>query len=268
MTCSSMHAAVVAVQQRSTATTTTAGGYQRPSITPRPACWTPIGRPADSLGRGGPHPRSHDHASTGAACSGRRHGSVAEAGGGTTRHTRAWSVGAPAVVADCRQLRLRHSGAPSPPGNVRGEETVPCACQILRRITGNSGRPPGCDHDSNMTPPQVSTATAAKKPKLPKLRASVTRYAVATKHVVLYLAPHDPQPKGQCRVGARQPCGATFLAADRGSDGTRSLIVSPDLALLTYGGLRRPVSGPKPRKRRSGTGRPWPTAFSDSLRTH
>lgn len=32
-------------------------------------------------------------------------GSVAEAGEGAARHTRAWSVGAPAVVADCRRLR-------------------------------------------------------------------------------------------------------------------------------------------------------------------
>lgn len=33
-------------------------------------------------------------------------GSVAEAGGGAARHTRAWSVGAPAIVADCRWLRF------------------------------------------------------------------------------------------------------------------------------------------------------------------
>ncbi|GAA2190725.1 hypothetical protein GCM10009787_00900 [Streptomyces bangladeshensis] len=33
-------------------------------------------------------------------------GSVAEAGGGTARHTRAWSVGALAVVAGCRRLRF------------------------------------------------------------------------------------------------------------------------------------------------------------------
>lgn len=51
----------------------------------------------------------HHHASAGAACSGRRHGSVAEAGEGITRHTRARSVGAPAIVADYRRLRLGHS---------------------------------------------------------------------------------------------------------------------------------------------------------------
>jgi hypothetical protein len=33
-------------------------------------------------------------------------GSLAEAGGGAARHTRAWSVGAPAIVAGCRQLRF------------------------------------------------------------------------------------------------------------------------------------------------------------------
>ncbi|GGS48806.1 hypothetical protein GCM10010253_23880 [Streptomyces badius] len=32
--------------------------------------------------------------------------SAAEAGGGTTRHTRAWSVDAPTIVADCRRLRF------------------------------------------------------------------------------------------------------------------------------------------------------------------
>jgi hypothetical protein len=51
------------------------------------------------------------HGPAGAACTGRRHGSVAEAGGGAARHTRAWSVSAPAVVADCRRLRFRPSGA-------------------------------------------------------------------------------------------------------------------------------------------------------------
>lgn len=37
-------------------------------------------------------------------------GSVAEAGGGAARHTRAWSVGATAVVADYRRLMFRRSG--------------------------------------------------------------------------------------------------------------------------------------------------------------
>lgn len=38
----------------------------------------------------------------------RRHpDSVAEASGSAARHTRAWSVGEPAIVADCRRLRHR-----------------------------------------------------------------------------------------------------------------------------------------------------------------
>lgn len=37
--------------------------------------------------------------------------SVAEAGGGGARHTRAWSVGAPAVVADCRRLRFKRGAS-------------------------------------------------------------------------------------------------------------------------------------------------------------
>jgi hypothetical protein len=36
-------------------------------------------------------------------------GSVTEAGGDAARHTRAWSVGAPAVVDDCRRLPFRRS---------------------------------------------------------------------------------------------------------------------------------------------------------------
>lgn len=60
-----------------------------------------------------------------AGCSGRRRkpSSVAEAGGGAARHTRAWSVDAPAVVADCRRLRL-----------------VPLPCQMQRSATVNAGR--------------------------------------------------------------------------------------------------------------------------------
>jgi hypothetical protein len=48
---------------------------------------------------------------------------------------------------------------------------VPYACQILREITGNSGKHSVCNRGSNTTPLQASTATAAKEPELPKLRA-------------------------------------------------------------------------------------------------
>lgn len=50
--------------------------------------------------------------------------SLAETGGGAARHTRAWSVGAPAVVADCRRLRF-----------------VPQPCQIQGAATVNAGAP-------------------------------------------------------------------------------------------------------------------------------
>lgn len=78
--------------------------------------------------------------------------------------------------------------------------------------------------------------------------------------------PHDRQPKGQCRVGARQSCGATSLSAS-GGDATRPLIAFQDLAQPTCVGWSGPASGPKPRKRRSGTGRPLPTALSDTSLT-
>jgi hypothetical protein len=48
--------------------------------------------------------------------------SVAEAGGGAARHTRARSVDAPAVVAGCRRLRF-----------------VPLSCQMQRSATVNEG---------------------------------------------------------------------------------------------------------------------------------
>jgi hypothetical protein len=38
-------------------------------------------------------------------------GNAVEAGGSAARHTRAWSVDAPAVVADCRRLRFRRGVA-------------------------------------------------------------------------------------------------------------------------------------------------------------
>lgn len=51
-------------------------------------------------------------------------GSVAEAGGGAARHTRAWSADAPTVVADCRRLRF-----------------VPQPCQMQGSVTVNDGAP-------------------------------------------------------------------------------------------------------------------------------
>ncbi|BCM67535.1 hypothetical protein EASAB2608_02869 [Streptomyces sp. EAS-AB2608] len=47
---------------------------------------------------------------------------MADAGGGAARHTRAWSVGAPTIVADCRRLRL-----------------VPQPCQMQESPTVNAG---------------------------------------------------------------------------------------------------------------------------------
>lgn len=51
--------------------------------------------------------------------------SVVKAGGGAARHTRACSVGAPAVVAGCRRLRF-----------------VPQPCQMRRSATVNTGAQP------------------------------------------------------------------------------------------------------------------------------
>lgn len=58
-------------------------------------------------------------------------------------------------------------------GDLRGEATVPYACQILRGTTGNSGKQPKCDQGSHTTPPQVGTAILAKGPEVPKVRARV-----------------------------------------------------------------------------------------------
>jgi hypothetical protein len=120
-----------AVQQPSTATTATGRDHWWP--TSQSMASQPIFR----------DPRFHHHASAGAACSGRRNGSVAEAGGGTARHTRAWSVGAPAVVADCRRLRF-----------------VPQPCQIPGSATVNSGDVrSSCQPPHQVSKPQVSSGT-------------------------------------------------------------------------------------------------------------
>ncbi len=49
-------------------------------------------------------------------------GSVTEACGGAAKHTRAWSVHAPIIVADCRRLRF-----------------VPQLCQMQGSATVNTG---------------------------------------------------------------------------------------------------------------------------------
>lgn len=82
------------------------------------------------------------HGSADATSSGRLHqtSSLAEAGGGAARHTRAWSAGAPAVVADCRRLRF-----------------VPQPCQMQRSATVNEGVLwPGCGVPHQVSKPQVS----------------------------------------------------------------------------------------------------------------
>lgn len=78
---------------------------------------------------------------------------------------------------------------------------------------------------------------------------------------------HDRRPKGQCRVGARQPCGAKFRSTVRGG-GTRSLIVFQGPAKRTSVSWNAPASGPEPRKKRSGTGRHLPRALSGNSWTN
>lgn len=68
-------------------------------------------RPGSGSGCCGHHARPRSCASAVGACSGRRTNSVAEAGGGAARHMRKWSVGASAVVADFRRLRLRRGAS-------------------------------------------------------------------------------------------------------------------------------------------------------------
>ena len=107
-------------------------------------------------GRRGPHSRSHRHASVGAACSGRRHGGVAEAGGGAVRHARAWSGGAPVVVADCRRPRFQRPasevadvGRPADrndqPWVVPGPSEVPRGHSTM---TDSDGRAPAVNPES------------------------------------------------------------------------------------------------------------------------
>lgn len=54
-------------------------------------------------------------------------GSVVKAGGGAARHTRAWSVGAPAVVADCRRLRFMQARIRVPEVLTDGLDALPAS---------------------------------------------------------------------------------------------------------------------------------------------
>lgn len=64
--------------------------------------------------------RRHRHVPTAVPALVDNTGSVAEVCGGAARHTRAWSVGVPAVVAGCRRLSF-----------------VPLPCQMQRSATVN-----------------------------------------------------------------------------------------------------------------------------------
>ncbi len=66
-------------------------------------------------------------------------------GGGAARHTRAWSVGAPAVVADCRQLRF-----------------VPQPCQMQGSVMVNTGA-------------LRSSSRPLPRPAKPQLRSEITQ---------------------------------------------------------------------------------------------
>jgi hypothetical protein len=72
-------------------------------------------------------------------------GSVVDAGGGTARHTRAWSAGAPAVVAGCRRLRF-----------------VPQLCQMQGATAVNTGVP-------------RSGSRPLPRPVKPQLRPEITQ---------------------------------------------------------------------------------------------
>ena len=72
-------------------------------------------------------------------------GSVAEAGGGAARHTRAWLVDAPAVVADCRRLKVQAGRSEGAEGQSSAAELGrPWAVQGRSTVANDDQRrPPG-----------------------------------------------------------------------------------------------------------------------------
>lgn len=88
---------------------------------------------------------------------------MAEAGGGAARHTRAWLVGRPAVVADCRRLRLSQTASkvPAIAPTAAGPRTDQC-----RAVPGPSEVPRGHSTatDTDRRAAVVYSETPGQKP--------------------------------------------------------------------------------------------------------
>jgi len=141
-------------------------------------------------------------------------GSVTEAGGGGARHTCAWFVDAPAVVADCRRLRLRHSETQLRQGTF--EATKPChsRARSCREPRGTAGIRRADSQGPNNTPPQVSTATAAKKPELPKLGAAEVQRVMVSSRVGRRSVPSLIMTSRELAAVMRQPYSTEPTAQD------------------------------------------------------
>jgi hypothetical protein len=163
------------------------------------------------------------------ACSGRRHGSVVEAGGGTARHTRAWSVGAPAVVAGC--LRLRFGLGASKVAAVRRPRrswAVSAPSEVAQEwpMTAND------DHQAH-----EPTAPKQQKPSSPR---SPARLRARGSKQLPAVGPPSPELRG----GGPRCCPLTHPRPTKASDPCSAPPPSPRSA----GGARStgPLSRPSP----------------------
>lgn len=97
--------------------------------------------------------------------------SVAEAGGGAARHTRAWSVGVLSVVADCRRLRFRRVASKVPAASrARQGWAVSGPSEVARQwpMTTND------DHQAHKpTAPDQQIPSSPRSPARPRARRQV-----------------------------------------------------------------------------------------------
>ncbi|GHD38465.1 hypothetical protein GCM10010335_37230 [Streptomyces galbus] len=80
--------------------------------------------------------------------------------------------GQPRTPVDHHSNSAGHDPKAEPPSKLlRDEEVVPGPCQILRGTTGNDRDQAAGQPGPGAAPPQVSSATTHREPKLPKLIA-------------------------------------------------------------------------------------------------
>src|SRR5690606_37263514 len=111
---------------------------------------------------------------------------VAEASGGTARHTRAWSASAPAIVADCRRLRLRRLTRRLCPLDPSLQEFVIDSAKPLAPLPRSLGVPTHATRQGTLSP------LSGEGPALPQL---LDREAGQIGELVVVMLPTTHSPR-------------------------------------------------------------------------